>query len=87
MNEGLPIDLNYVVAAVMICSTMIGIGMKLGKIGFGIIDRIGRLEAKVDVLITDMRNNDARMNRQDERMDRLEERIARLENPHKGEGS
>ncbi len=73
------IDLNYLVAASMICGTLFTIGWKLGRIGVGILDRIATLEKKVDVLISDMRNNDQRSSRIESRLDRLESRIERLE--------
>ena len=73
------VDLNYIVAATMICGTLFTIGWKLGHIGIGILDRISGLEKKVDVLISDMRNSDHRCTRIENRLERLESRIERLE--------
>lgn len=73
------IDLNYVTAALMICGTLAGIGWKLGAIGVGILDRMGTLERKVEVLIEKIGNTDERIKRIDARMDRIETRVERLE--------
>lgn len=73
------VDLDYIVAAIVISSAIAGVGWKLGSIGVGILDRMGALEKKVDVLITEMKNNDHRMSRIEARVDRLESRIERVE--------
>ena len=73
------VDLDYIVAAIVISSAIAGVGWKLGAIGLGILDRMGALEKKVDVLITEMKNTEQRMSRIEARIDRLESRIERLE--------
>jgi hypothetical protein len=73
------IDLNYLVAVFTICGTLAGIGWKLGSIGVGILNRMGDLERKVEVLITQLGTNSERMNRQDARIDRIETRVERIE--------
>lgn len=78
-DASLPIDLNYVVAALSICGTLAVIGWKLGAIGVGILNRMGTLERKVEVLIEKIGNADERMNRVDSRIDRIETRVERLE--------
>lgn len=77
------IDFNIVALIATICSTLAGIGWKLGRIGVGILDRMANLEKKVEVLITKIGTNDERMNRQDARIDRIESRLERLENGDK----
>ena len=73
------LKLDDIVAVLMICGTLAGIGWKLGSIGLGILDRMGNLEKKVEVLITKIGTNDERMNRQDSRIDRIETRLEKVE--------
>jgi hypothetical protein len=73
------IDMNFLTLICTICGTLATIGWKLGRIGIGILDRIGGLEKKVEVLITKIGTNDERMNRQDSRIDRIESRLEKLE--------